>query len=101
MPANLTTAIDIAATPERVWTIVSDLGRMGEWSPQTRKVIVRGGEVKQGTTTVNINRQGWKVWPTQSKVVDFEPNRRIASRCARTTACGASTSNPPATAAPG
>lgn len=78
MPANLTTSIVIAATPERVWTVVSDLGRMGEWSPQTRKVIVRGGEVKQGTTTININRQGWKVWPTQSEVVDFEPNRRIA-----------------------
>lgn len=78
MPANLSTSIDIDASPEQVWTVVSDLGRMGEWSPQTRKVIVRGGEVRKGATTVNINRLGWKVWPTQSKVVEFDPNRRIA-----------------------
>lgn len=78
MPANLSTSIDITASPERVWSIVSDLRRMGEWSPSTRRVIVRGGKVQQGATTINLNRAGWKVWPTQSKVVAFEPNKRIA-----------------------
>lgn len=77
MSANLSTSVDIAASPEKVWAIVSDLKRMGEWSPSTVKVIVRGGEVKKGATMVNVNRQGLKVWPTQSKVTEFEPQRKL------------------------
>jgi carbon monoxide dehydrogenase subunit G len=29
--ANVHTSIDIAASPQRVWDLVTDLGRMGEW----------------------------------------------------------------------
>ena len=71
-------SIDIAATPEKVWSVISDLRRMGEWSPQCKKMIVFGGEVKQGARTLNINRKGALVWPTNAKVVTFEPNREIA-----------------------
>ncbi|GAA1457607.1 SRPBCC family protein [Williamsia maris] len=71
---------DIKASPEKVWSIVSDLARMGEWSPQCRKVIVRGGAVGQGTKTINVNKRGLLVWPTTAKVVTFEPNREIAYR---------------------
>ncbi|GAA2056196.1 SRPBCC family protein [Williamsia deligens] len=74
------TSTEIAATPERVWSIVSDLGRMGEWSPQCRKVIVRGGTVKLGARTINVNKRGLLVWPTTAKVVRFEPNKQIAYR---------------------
>jgi len=70
-------SIDIDATPEQVWSLVSDLRRMGEWSPQARKVLVRG-PIRLGTTTVNVNRAGWKVWPTRSKVVQLEANKEIA-----------------------
>ena len=38
-------SIDIDATPEQVWSLVSDLRRMGEWSPQARKVLVRGEQL--------------------------------------------------------
>ncbi|MBJ7289299.1 SRPBCC family protein [Williamsia sp.] len=71
---------DIKASPEKVWSIVSDLARMGEWSPQCRKIIVRGGSVGPGTRTININKRGLLVWPTTAKVVTFEPNREIAYR---------------------
>ncbi len=71
---------DIKATPEKVWSIVSDLARMGEWSPQCRKVVVRGGRVGPGTKTINVNRRGLLVWPTTAKVVTFEPNREISYR---------------------
>lgn len=80
MPTNLSTSIEIDATPEQVWAVVSDLRRMGEWSPMTRKVIVRGGELREGATTVNVNRLGWKVWPTRSKVTSYEPNKQVAFR---------------------
>ncbi len=72
----------IDATPDAVWAIVSDLRRMGEWSPQCRKMFIRGYPVGVGTRTVNINRRGPLVWPTRSKVVRFEPNKAIAWRVA-------------------
>jgi len=73
-------SIDIDAPPVRVWSLVSDLGRMSKWSPQVVKTIVRGGPVKLGTRTVNINRRGLLVWPTRSKVVRFDPHSEIAFR---------------------
>ncbi|WP_375002338.1 SRPBCC family protein [Aeromicrobium sp. CTD01-1L150] len=75
-------SIDIDAPPAEVWRVVSDLRRMGEWSPQCKKMFIRGGEVKQGTRTININRQGWKVWPTRSYVKVFEPERQLALKIA-------------------
>lgn len=72
--------IEIDAPPATVWKIVSDLKRMGEWSPQCIHMLVFGGEVKQGARTLNLNRQGWKRWPTNAKVVAFEPERKLAFR---------------------
>ena len=72
--------IEVAATPAQVWSLVSDLGRMGAWSPQVVKTFVRGGAVQQGTRTFNINRRGLLVWPTQAKVVRFEPQQEVAFR---------------------
>lgn len=78
-------SIDINATPEQVWSVISDLKRMGEWSPQCKKMIVRGGPVSLGTKTININRRGPLVWPTTSKVVRFTPNQEIAFRIVENT----------------
>lgn len=75
-------SIDIAGTPAQVWAVVSDLARMGEWSPQCKKMVIFGGPVKLGTRTLNVNRRGPLVWPTSSKVVAFEPSREIAWRIA-------------------
>ncbi|MEE2031029.1 SRPBCC family protein [Rhodococcus chondri] len=80
MSKTLEATIEIAAAPEQVWAVISDLKRMGEWSPQCRKMIVRGGAVGSGTTTVNINRKGLLVWPTTSKVIGFEPGRELRFR---------------------
>lgn len=70
----------IDAAPERVWSLVSDLGRMSTWSPQVVKTFVRGRPIQLGTRMININRRGVLVWPTQSKVVRFEPLHEIAFR---------------------
>ena len=71
-------SVEIAAPPERVWALVSDLKRMSEWSPQVRKQVVFGRAVKKGTRTLNINGQGKLRWPTTAKVVAFEPNTKLA-----------------------
>lgn len=76
---DLHVSIDIAATPAEVWKLVSDVGRMGEWSPECRKVIVwrRGGRVRRGTWITGINKAGWVVWPASAKVVVFDTDRAI------------------------
>ena len=77
---TLSDSIVIAASPEEVYDLVSDVTRTGEWSPQCKKMIIRGGKVDLDTKTININRRGPLVWPTTAKVVRFEPNKRIGWR---------------------
>ena len=78
--AVIGSSIDIDASPAEVWKVVSDLRRMGEWSPQCAKMFVLGGGVKKGTRTINVNKEGNMVWPTAAKVVEFDVDRKIAFR---------------------
>ncbi len=80
MTTTLEATVDIDATPEQVWAVLSDLKRMPEFSPQCRRMIVLGGAPREGARTINLNRQSWKFWPTTSKIVRFEPNKALAFR---------------------
>ena len=74
-------SVEIAATPQKVWALVSDLPRLSEWSPQVLKSFLRGGRpIALGSRLLNVNRKGLLVWPTRSKVVRFETGREIAWR---------------------
>ncbi|KAA0022215.1 SRPBCC family protein [Antrihabitans cavernicola] len=79
MSAPLEASIDIAATPDKVWAVVSDLSRMPEWSPQCRRMQLLG-QLREGALTINLNKDGWKVWPTTSTVVRVEQDKAIAFR---------------------
>lgn len=79
MPNTLEATIDIAAAPEQVWSVISDLKRMPEFSPNTVRMQPLG-KTRTGTWTVNLNKDGAKYYPTTSRVVRFEPNRAIAFR---------------------
>ncbi|MFY0408916.1 SRPBCC family protein [Solicola sp. PLA-1-18] len=72
-------SVEVQAEPRDVWQVVSDLRRMGEWSPQCRRMFVLG-DVRRGARAVNVNRQGLLVWPTTARVVRYEPQRAIAFR---------------------
>jgi uncharacterized protein YndB with AHSA1/START domain len=74
----LEATIDIDATPERVWSLVADLERMPAWSPQVVRSTVHGDEVGVGTTFVNENRHDDVTWPTNARVVRFDPPRELA-----------------------
>jgi uncharacterized protein YndB with AHSA1/START domain len=78
-PVPLEAAIDIDAPSDRVWAVVSDLQRMGEWSPECRKMIVFG-TTRKGAHVLGLNRRGWAVWPTNSTIVRYEPGRAIGWR---------------------
>lgn len=79
MPKDLEASITVAAAPEQVWKVVSDLARMPEFSPQCVRMQPLG-KVRTGTWTINFNRDGAKFWPTTSRIVRYEPNRAIAFR---------------------
>lgn len=93
---QLHASVDIEASPERVWSLVTDLPRMASWSPQVVKTFVRG-PVQRGTRALNINRRGPLVWPTRSEVVAFEPHREFAFRIMDNAAVWAFTLEPTAT----
>lgn len=80
MPKSLEASIDIAAAPEQVWNVISNLKRMPEFSPQTLRMQPIGKKIRTGTWTINFNTDGKAYWPTTSRVVRFEPNKAIAFR---------------------
>ncbi|MEV6277441.1 SRPBCC family protein [Nocardia sp. NPDC051832] len=96
MPKNLEASIDIAASPEQVWQVVSDLKRIPEFSPQTVRTIPVG-KIKTGTFAINLNRDGKLFWPTTSRVVRFEPNSAIAFKVLENRAIWSFTLEPTAT----
>ncbi len=71
--------VDIDAPVSKVWSLISDLRRMPQWSPQCR--LMRPlGPVRPGTRTFNLNRRNLMVWPTTSTVVEVVPEQKLAFR---------------------
>ena len=70
--------IEINAPPALVWSLVSDLSRMPQWSPQCRLMKTLGGPLRQGSRTVNFNRRKFLFWPTTSRITEFIPEQKLA-----------------------
>jgi len=76
-----TEEVRIAAPPERVWALCTDLPRMGEWSPENL-----GGEWLDGSdgtaagARLRARNRHAAVgeWETTSVVVAYDPPRRFA-----------------------
>jgi uncharacterized protein YndB with AHSA1/START domain len=82
MTEQVSVSREIAAPAEKVWAMVSDVTRMGEWSPENE-----GGRWLKGATGAEpgarfrgTNRNGKKKWDTQATVVDADPGRRFSFR---------------------
>jgi uncharacterized protein YndB with AHSA1/START domain len=71
--------IDINAPVTKVWALVSDLGRMPQWSPQCRMMKVLG-PLRQGARTINFNRRNKTWWPTTSTITEIIPEQKVALR---------------------
>lgn len=78
-PRPLTASIEVAAPPEEVWRVVSDVRRTGEWSPECRRVVPLG-PVRAGALLVGLNRRDRVGWATVSRVVSCVPGREIGWR---------------------
>jgi hypothetical protein len=73
-------SIWVDAPPARVWALVSDVARYGEWSPENR-----GGRWANGTQGPGIgakftgsNRHGLLRWKTTCTVTEYEENASFA-----------------------
>lgn len=77
VPIEVGATVEMNATPEQVWAVISDVGRMPEFSPELRKAFVIGGP-GLGANIIGINRRKAVAWPTTSKVVRWEPNQAVA-----------------------
>lgn len=75
-------SIDIAAAPDAVWSLVSDVRRMAEWSPQVESTRLRGGaeQVADGVEFTNLNNNGTFQWKTHGTIVRLDSGREIAFR---------------------
>lgn len=72
-PATVSRSLDVAAPPERVWDLVSDLPRMAEWSPENQGGRwVRGDGRAVGAVLVGRNRNGARRWSTRCTVTRAE-----------------------------
>lgn len=68
----------IAASPRQAYEAVSDVGRMGEWSPEATGAQVRtSGPLGAGSRFQGTNRRGWATWSTRCTVVAADPGREF------------------------
>ena len=77
---DVTVSADIKAPAEKVWSLVSDLPRMGEWSPENT-----GGRWLDGANGPSVgakfrgsNAKGLRRWSTTCLVTDATPGKRFA-----------------------
>src|SRR5579884_2703864 len=70
----------IAAPAQMLYDLVSDVTRMGEWSPETTSCRWVGGATgpRVGARFRGSNRNGWRRWSTSCTVVTADPGARFS-----------------------
>ena len=74
---------EIAAAPEAVFAAITDVTRMGEWSPETVAAEWNDGAKGPvlGATFTGHNRNGDAEWSTTATIVDLVENERFFFDC--------------------
>jgi uncharacterized protein YndB with AHSA1/START domain len=69
----------IEAPPEKVYALVSDVTRMGEWSPETYGAAWIDGATgpAPGSRFRGRNKQSWMKWSTKCTVTAAEPGKEF------------------------
>jgi uncharacterized protein YndB with AHSA1/START domain len=70
-------SVHIDAPPERVWRMITDVTRMGEWSPVTYKCEWLGGatEPEVGARFKGYNKMPPARWWTTCEITALEPGK--------------------------
>ena len=79
MSRSGSTTVHIAAPPEKVWALISDITRMGEWSPETIKAEWADGATGPavGARFKGTNKLGFLRWSTKPMVEVADPGREF------------------------
>lgn len=78
-PAGGEATVVISAPPHRVWSLISDIRRYGEWSPEnTGGAWLDGTEPAVGARFRGTNRRGRTRWTTTCEVIAAVPGREFA-----------------------
>ena len=76
---ELRAEMEIEAPASAVWSVLTDLRRMPEWSPElVRMLPLRRGGLRVGQQYLGVNRRKAIIWPTRNVVVTVEPDRALA-----------------------
>jgi hypothetical protein len=80
MAKSVSVSTRVAAPPERVYDLVSDVVRMGEWSPETVRCRWLGGATAAavGARFAGTNQFGRHKWRTFCRVTAAERGREFA-----------------------
>src|SRR5262245_16366759 len=70
----------VDALPDVVYGVVSDVTRMGEWSPETTKCVWLDGATGPavGARFKGTNKRGFISWATKPTVIAADPGREFA-----------------------
>jgi Polyketide cyclase / dehydrase and lipid transport len=70
----------IAAPADTLYALISDLTRMGEWSPENvgGRWLGSASSPAVGARFRGSNRRGWRRWSTTCRVVAADPGRTFA-----------------------
>lgn len=74
-------SLHVDAPPQKVWDVLADVERMGEWSPECYRVEWLDGATSPATVGARFkgwNRFGRMKWSMVCRVVDSDPGRRLA-----------------------
>jgi hypothetical protein len=71
--------VHVEAAPDAVYRVVSDVTRMGEWSPETIRCEWLDGATGPavGATFKGTNKRGFAKWSTKPVVVVADPGREF------------------------
>lgn len=76
---SIAVTVEIEAPPEAVWSLVSDVTRIGEWGGECQGAEwVEGSGPAIGARFRGRQRRGDKGWESISFVTEFEPGRSFA-----------------------
>jgi hypothetical protein len=78
-PYEYAESIDVAASPEALYELVTDIARTGEWSPICRSCWWRDGDgPRVGAWFHGHNEADGRVWETQSQVDAATPGEQFS-----------------------
>ena len=80
MEKHVEVSREIKASPQQVWEAISDITRMGEWSPECHTCRWDDGATgpEVGATFTGENRNGEFEWSTQCLVTESIPGEKFA-----------------------